>query len=324
MQRRSFVLGGFAALAAARMAAAQQQKTPRVGVMLVQRVDHPFPQAFRDGLRDLGYIEGRNIHVQYRSVEGDVSRLSALAAEFVQSNVDIIVAGGGSVSPRVASRATKTIPIVFPVAADPVGAGLVKSLARPGGNLTGLALLESEMNAKRVQLVRELLPKVKRVAVIADPSMGAHAEGVRASEDAARALGMEVQVLSPRNPDEVESAFKSAKDAGAEAVVVMASSPFARQSKRLVGFAAKYRLVTVWEHRTFTDAGGLVSYGHDIAEMYRSAARYVDRILKGAKPADLPVEQGTKLDLVINRKTARELGISIPPALLVRADQVIE
>jgi putative ABC transport system substrate-binding protein len=239
-------------------------------------------------------------------------------------NVDVIVAGGGSVSPRIASRVTGTIPIVFPVAADPVGTGLVKSLARPGGNVTGLALLESEMNAKRVQLVRELLPKVERVAVIADPSMGAYADGVRASQEAARTLGLKVQVLSPRNPDEVESAFKSAKDGGAEAVVVLASSPFSRQSRRLVGFAAKYRLVTVWEHRAYTDAGGLVSYGHDIADMYRSAARYVDRILKGAKPAELPVEQGTKLDLVINLKTAKEFGITIPPALLVRADQLIQ
>ena len=304
-------------------AAAQPQKAPRVGVMLMQPVDHPFAQAFRKGMRELGYVEGRNVQVEYRSAEGDASRLAGVASELVRLNVDVIVAGGGSIGPRVARKVTSTIPIVFPVAADPVGAGLVRSLARPGGNMTGLALLEAEMSAKRFQLLSELLPKVERVAVIADPSMGGYAEGVRASEKAAVALGLKLHLLSPRNPSEVEGAFNSARKAGAQAVVVQASSQFSTQAKRLVGYARQYRLVTIWESRVYTDVGGLISYGHDIADMYRGAARYVDKILKGAQPAELPVEQGAKLDLVINLRTAKDLGVTVPAPLLVRADQVI-
>src|SRR4051812_32019544 len=219
MHRRSF-LTGVAALAAPSYSSAQQRASvPRVGVMLVQPVEHPFVRAFRKGLRDLGYIEGENIHVEYRSVNGDISRLPSVAAEFARIGVDVIVAGGGSVGPRAAGRVTQSIPIVFPVAADPVRLGFVKSLARPGGNLTGLALLEAEINAKRLQLAKELLPKIERIAVIADRSMAAYADGVAASKDAARALGLRIQVLSPGSPHEVEAAFKSAKDAGAQAVV---------------------------------------------------------------------------------------------------------
>jgi putative tryptophan/tyrosine transport system substrate-binding protein len=304
--------------------AAQGQNPPRVGVMLMQSIDGPFPQAFREGLRELGYVEGRNIRLELRSTEGDASRLAAIATDFVTSKVDVIVAGGGTVSARAAARLTNTIPIVFPVAADPVGIGLVKTLARPGTNLTGLALLQSEMNAKRVQLVRELMPKAKRVAVIGDPAMSTYADGLRATREAAQALSMDLMVFSSGTADEAQAAFKAAKDGGAEAMIVLPSSALSMQSRRLAGVASQHRLVTVWEHRLYTDAGGLVSYGDDIAAMYRSAARYVDRILKGAKPSELPVEQATKFDLVVNMKTAKALGVSIPAGILVRADLVIE
>ena len=300
------------------------QAPPRVGVMLMQSTDHPFARAFRDGLRDLGYVEGRNVVLDVRSTKGDTSRLAEIANGFISANVDVIVAGGGSVSAKTAARLTKTIPIVFPVASDPVGIGLVQSLARPGANVTGLALLEAEMSAKRVQLVRELMPNAQRLAVIGDPAMGGYLDGLKATREAAAALRMELMVLSSRTAEEARASFKTAKDAGAEAVIVLASSALSAQSRRVAGYAADYRMVTVWEHRLYTDAGGLVSYGHDIAAMYRGAARYVDRIIKGAKPSDLPVERGTKFDLVLNLKTAKSLGVTFPASIRARADLVIE
>lgn len=316
---------GWVLLGTCLIASAEQVSgPPRVGVMLVQPVDHPFAKAFAEGLRDLGYVEGKNLHVEYRSVEGNVERMPAVVAEFIRMKVNVIVAGGGSVGPRTARQATRTIPIIFPVAADPIGSGLVESLARPGGNVTGVALFNDEMNAKRLQLLRELLPTVKRVALLGDPAMVGYADGVKATQEAARTLGIQIRIFGPRGPEEFQASFETAKKEGAEALVALPSSTFARHAKRLVELAAQNGLVAVWEHRMYPDAGGLLSYGHDIADMYRLTARYVDKILKGAMPGELAVEQGTKLDLVINRKAAKALGITIPPTLLVRADQVLD
>jgi len=327
MRRRLFVLGGLATFGAARLTAAQERrKAPRIGVMLAVPIEGPFTQAFRQGLRELGYLEGQNIHVEYRSAEGSPDRFASIAAEMVRLQVDLIVAGGGGGSARAAMQATRTIPIVFPAAADPVLEGLVQSLPHPGGNVTGLSIISSDINAKRLQVLKELLPKLQRVALLADPKMGSKVEeaAIAASQAAARALGLQLEVLRASSPDGFAGAFDSARNARAEALIVAASSTFNAHRSQLLELATRHRMVTVWEHRQFPLAGGLLSYGPDIADLYRSAARFVDKILKGAKPADLPVEQATKLELVINLKTAKALGIAIPPTLLVRADLVIE
>jgi len=327
MQRRSFVLGGLATLCAARLAAGQERrKTARIGVMLAGPIEGPFTQAFRQGLRELGYVEGQNIHIEYRSADGSPDRFPSIAAELVRLPVDLIVSGGGGGSARAAMQATRTIPIVFPAAADPVLEGVVETLARPGGNVTGLSIISSEINAKRMQVLKELLPNVRRLALLADPKMGSKAEGaaITATQGAARQLGLQLEVLRVSSPAEFAGAFDAARRARVEALIVSASSTYNAHRLQLVELAARHRLVTVWEHRQFPLAGGLLSYGPDIADLYRSAARFVDRILKGAKPADLPVEQATKLELVINLKTAHALGIASPAPLLVRADLVLQ
>jgi putative ABC transport system substrate-binding protein len=319
MHRRTFVVGALAALGMPRIAVAQQRRSmPLIGVMLVRPIPNEFMAAFQRGLRELGYVEGQNIQVEYRSVEGRPERYAALAAEFVALRVDVIVAGGSVIAAR---KATSTIPIVFPAQPDPVSMGLVQSLARPGGNVTGISMLEADVSAKLLQLVRELLPKVERVAVLRDPRISA--QQVEATQAAARTLGIELHVLSAI-PENFDEAFAAAKRVRAEAMIVLPSSVFSAQRHRLVDLAAKNRLIAVYEYDGYPLAGGLISYGVDFAEMYRSAARYVDKILKGAKPADLPVEQATKFDLVINLKTTKALGLNIPPMLLVRADRVIE
>lgn len=299
---------------------------PRIGLMLAAPIEGPFAQAFRQGLRELGYVEGKNIHVEYRSAEGRPDRFAAMAAEMVRLQVDVIVAGGGGPSARAAMQATRTTPIVFPAAADPVLEGLVQSLARPGGNATGLSIISSEINAKRMQVLKELLPNLRRVGFLADPKMGGMVEdaAITATQRAALALSLQLEVIRASSPEEFARAFDSARNARAEALIVSASSTFNAHRRQLIELAAKQRLVTLWEHRQFPLAGGLLSYGPDIADLYRSAARFVDRILKGAKPADLPVEQATKLELVVNLNAAKALGLKIPPPLLVRADQVIE
>lgn len=325
MERRRLVLGGLATLATARIAVAQPSgKIPKIGVMLAQPVPNALQQAFRAGLREHGYIEGRDIQVEYRSVEGKFERYPALAEELVRQRVDVIVAGGGSPAIRAATRATRTIPIVFPASTDPVAEGFVQSLSRPGTNATGLSILESDINPKRLQLLNELLPKLERVALLVNPAVPMADQQVKAVEGAARAMKAETHVVRAGRPEELEGAIRAAKSARSEALIVVASSLFAAHRVRLIALVDEHRLPTVWEHRQFTQAGGLVSYGADIADMYRASARYVDRILKGAKPGDLPVEQATKLELVINLRAAKTQGIAVPQRLLVRADQVIE
>jgi putative tryptophan/tyrosine transport system substrate-binding protein len=326
MRRRDFLFGGLATLGTARLVAAQERRMPRIGLMLAAPIEGPFAQAFRQGLRELGYVEGKNIHVEYRSAEGSPDRFASIAAELVRLQMDLIVAGGGGASARAAMQATRSIPIVFPAAADPVLEGLVQTLARPGGNATGLSIISSEINAKRLQVLKELLPKLGRVGFLTDPKMGGIVEesAITATRSAALALSLQLEVIRASSPEEFAPAFDSARKARTEALIVSASSTFNAHRRPLVELAERQRLVTLWEHRQFPLAGGLLSYGPDIADLYRSAARFVDRVLKGAKPGDLPVEQATKLELVINLKAAKALGLKIPPRVLVRADQVIE
>jgi putative tryptophan/tyrosine transport system substrate-binding protein len=274
-------------------------KVPRIGVLSAGAAPSlDFADILRRGLAELGWIEGQNILIDYRYAEGRPDRYPALIAELLSLKVDVLVVGGGTPGARAAKQATTTIPIVLPIVGDPVASGLVLSLARPGGNVTGLSMLNTEISAKRVQLLREVLPTVKRVAVLSDPVVTAL--DLDATQAAARSFGLRLQVLSVGSED-FHGAFEAARKAGAEALIVLASSVFNHHRQRLVDLAAQNRLLAVYEHRQFPDAGGLMSYGPDLGDMTRRAAKYVDKILKGAKPADLPVEQPTKFQLVINR-----------------------
>jgi putative ABC transport system substrate-binding protein len=279
-----------------------------------------FTDAFRQGLQELGYVEGRNISIEYRWADGRPERLPILAAELVRLNVDVIVASGPSVA--VARQATLTIPIVMAVMADPVRLGLAASLARPGGNVTGLTILSDELPGKWMDLLKEVIPGISRVAVLSEPQFTA--DQLRVSEAAARSLGLRLQVLNVRRQDELETAFAEAKKNRAEALIVLSSALFFVDRAAVVALAAKQRLPTIYHQKEFVvGSDGLMSYGPDFSDLFRRAAGYVDKILKGAKPGDLPIERPTKFELVINLKTARTLGLTIPQSLLQRADAVI-
>lgn len=323
MKRRSVILALAATAGSGLVRGQQVRKPPHVAVMTASSLPNPMIEAFRRGMRELGYVEGQTVELDIRSANGRAERFPALAAEMVNGRPDVILAGGGTPAARAALRATQSIPIVFPASADPIGGGLVHSLARPGGNITGFSLLAPEMSAKRLELIRGLVPAVKLVAMLQDPVLRTGYDQIGATEEAARQLGIQILTLSPAKPEDYESNYAIAKSAGADALIVLPSSSFNANARRLVALSDKHRLPTVWEHRQFTQSGGLVSYGPDVVELYRAAARYVDRILKGAKPADLPVQRASKFDLVINLKTAKSQGITIPQSLLLRADEVI-
>ena len=307
--------------------AQQAAKVPRIGYLTPNIAANPhLSEAFLQGLRDLGYVEGRNIVIEYRSAEGKFERLAALAAELVALKVDVIVAPN-TVAALAAKQATRTIPIVFAVAADPVQSGLVTSLARPGGNVTGSSVLAPELVGKYLELLAQAVPGVSRVAVLWQPgSLGERTEKdmLKEAEVAARALGVRPQFVEARGPADFDRAFSDMTRARAGALTVLPSNMFANERRRLVDLAAKNRLPAVYPFREFVDAGGLMSYGATLADLYRRAATYVDKILKGRKPADLPVEQPTKFEFVINLKTAKALGLTIPRSVLIRADQLIE
>jgi putative ABC transport system substrate-binding protein len=289
--------------------------------------DPRFREAFLQGLRDLGYNEGPNLVIEYRDAEGKPERLPALAAGLVALNVDVIVAGAGTLSALAAKQATTTIPIVFPVVGDPVADGLVTSLARPGGNLTGLSAVSTELIGKLLELLKQAVPGVSRVALLLKPDAAPERtmQGyLKESDAAARALGVQLQVVEAQGPEDFDRAFSDMSEARADALVVLGTPVFQVARQRLVDLAAKSRLPTVFSYRAFVDAGGLMSYGPSFPDMFRRAATYVDKILNGAKPADLPVEQPTKFELVINLKTAKALGLTVPQSLLARADEVIE
>ena len=329
VQRRQFLIAAGALLATPLAADGQQAaKVARIGHLSPNLAAGPhLRDAFLQGLRDLGYVEGRNVVIEYRDAEGKLERLPALAAELVALKVDVILADGGTLGPRVAMQATTTIPIVFTSAADPVGSGLVTSLARPGGNVTGLSALGPELVGKRLELLKQAVPGIDRVAVLRGGStLGERVlkDMLEAADVAARALGVQPQFIEARGPDEFARAFSAMTSARAGALTVLPSNMFVRERRRLVDLAAKNRLPAVYTSREFVDAGGLMSYGAHQPDLFRRAATYVDKILKGAKPGDLPIEQPTKFELVINLKTAKDLGLTIPPSVLARADDLIQ
>ena len=331
VDRRRFLQVTAAGLLAAPLAAEAQRaaKVARIGYLSPNLTTSPhLREAFRQGLRDLGYVEGRNLVIEYRDAEGRAERLPALAAELVALKVDVIVTeGGNTFVPLAAKRATRTLPIVFASAADPVGSGLVTSLARPGGNATGLSSLSAELVGKRLELLTQAVPGLGQVAVLWLP--GALGERTRemltGADVAARGLGVRLQfVEASRDPADLDRAFSDMTRAHVGALILAPSNLFRREQRRLLDLAARHRLPTVYFAREFVDAGGLMSYSAPLTDLCRRAATYVDKILKGAKPGDLPVEQPTKFELVINQKTAKALGLTIPPSVLARADQVIE
>jgi putative ABC transport system substrate-binding protein len=283
-------------------------------------------EAFLQGLRDLGYVESRNLVIEIRSAEGKLERLPALAAELVALKVDVILAGG-TLPALAAKQATKTIPIVFASAIDPVTDGLVTSLARPGGNVTGLSAQAPELVGKRLELLKQALPGASRVAVLWQPGgLGERTakDILKEAEVAGRALGVRLQFVEARGPADFDRAFLDMTGARAGALTVLGGTMLLNERRRLVDLAAKNRLPAMYGLREYVDAGGLMSYGSNNADLFRRAATYVDKILRGAKPGDLPVEQPTKFELVINLKTAKALGLTIPPSILGRADHIIE
>jgi putative ABC transport system substrate-binding protein len=305
--------------------AQQPKKIPRIGVLwpFLPTVGPPLAEAFQQGLRNLGYVEGQNVAIEYRYSEGNDSRLGDLATELVRLKVDVIVAPTTAAA-LAAKKATSEVPIITATAADPVGSGLVVSLARPGGNVTGLSLLASlEISGKQLQLLKEVLPKLTRIAVLADPSSPPTAGLLKEAEQAGRSLGVQLRVVEARDPNELEGVFSTVKKEHPGALLVIAA-PFIGGNPRIVSFATSNRLPTMYPYTESVDAGGLMSYGPNRPDLFRRAAYYIDKILKGAKPADLPVEQPTKFELVINLKTAKQIGLTIPPNVLARADRVIK
>jgi putative ABC transport system substrate-binding protein len=329
MERRRFIEVIAGGLLTAPFAAEAQQatKVARIGYLATNLTGNPHGrEAFRQGLRDLGYVEGRNVVIEYRDADGKIERLPALAAELIALKVDVIVTAS-TVAGLAAKQATRTLPVVFAVAADPVTEELVTSLARPGGNVTGLSFFAPELVGKCLEQLKQTVPAVTRVAVLWHPgALGKRTEKdmLKEAEVAARALGVQLQVVEARGPENFDRAFSDMTRARANALMVLTSSMFFGERRRLVDLAAKNRLPAVYTWREFVDAGGFISYGPNLAHLYRRAATYVDKILKGAKPGDLPVEQPTKFELVINLKTAKALGLTIPPSLLQRADEVIQ
>jgi putative tryptophan/tyrosine transport system substrate-binding protein len=312
------------ALCYSAMAQQPRKGIPRIGYLATP--SHSFISdrydAFLQGLRELGYIEGKNIAIERRSADGNVERLPDLAAELVRLKVDIIVTGGPG-STRSAKEATAIIPIIMAQDFDPVGTGFVNSLARPGGNITGLSTLSPEISGKQLDLLKEVVPRLSRVAVLGTSTIPGNAQSLREMELAAGAFGMQLQYLDVLGPKDIETAFRAATTGRAEAVLALGSSVLLLQRTQVVELVKKNRLPAIYSQREFLDAGGLMSYGPNFADLWRHAATYVDKILKGAKPADLPVERPTKFELIINLKASKHIGLTIPSNVLARADKVI-
>src|SRR6266851_1529286 len=308
-------------LAAPRTVTAQPRSTvPRIGILPpAAEASTPLWEAFRQGLRDLGYVEGQTIVLEYRFAAGQNERLPALATELVHLQVDLLVTNSPA-GAQAAKDATETIPIVAATGAHHV----VASLARPGGNITALTLMAPELGGKRLELLKEALPHVSRVAVLQNAGNPVSPDELREIEAAARVLGLQLHVLAVRHPDELDSVFAAMTREGAEALLMQGDAVFWYHRTRVVALAAQHRLPAVFDAREFADAGGLMTYGASVPDSHRRAAVYVDKILKGTKPADLPVERPMKFEFVINLKTAKALGVTIPPALLFQADEVIQ
>src|SRR5712692_4875668 len=328
MERRRFIEVIAGGLLAAPLAAEAQQagKVYRIGILGEKGSDPSEArlwQAFRLGLRERGWIEGENILIESRWVEGNSARLPELAAELVRLKVDLIVTRG-STYVQGAKTATSSIPIVFTMHADPLRTGHVASLARPGGNITGLAILMTETNVKGLEMLISALPKAKRIAVLWNPDTPSHTPGLKAVEESARTLRVQLQPVVARTAAELQGAFSAMARAQVQGVVVIGGPPYIAERLRMAELAIKYRLPTMFALKNHVEAGGLMSYGPDYSDLLRRSAIYVDKILKGAKPGDLPVEQPTTFEFVINLKTAKALGLTIPPSLLQRADEVIQ
>jgi putative ABC transport system substrate-binding protein len=306
--------------------AQQPTKVPRIGSLNASSLSaNPArTETFRRGLRELGYVEGKNIMIEWRFGEGKLDRLPALAAELVRLKVDIIVTGGPAPT-RAAKEATVTIPIVMTNVGDPVGSGFVASLARPGGNITGLSTLAPEIGGKQLELLKEIIPKLSRVAVLGTSTRPGHAQALREVELAAGAFRVQLQFLDVQTPNDIEIAFRAASKGRAEAVLMMVAGGVAGDHRtQVVELAVKSRLPAIYNSAEFVEAGGLMSYATSFTDLARRVATYVDKILKGAKPADLPVEQPIKFEFIINLKAAKQIGLTIPPNVLARADKVIK
>ena len=325
MRRREFItlLGGAAAWPLA--ARAQQQRSAaRIGVLLVGLSPaSKATQHFRRGLRDAGYFEGRDVVIEWRSAEGDYSRVPGLASDLVRSGVDVLVQDS-TFGTQETMRLTSTLPIVMALVVDPVGSGLVQSLSRPGGNVTGLSMMTSDLNSKRLQLLKETAPQLTRIAVLWNPDHPFHSKVVEDLKGLAPSLSIELSLAGVRKPEQFGTAFSDINRAKAQALYVVEDPIFFANQKAILGLASTARLPTIHELRRWPEEGALISYGPDLHDLFRRAALYVGRILKGAKPADLPVEQPTRFELVINLKTAKALGVELPPTTLALADEVIE
>lgn len=322
MRRREFItlVGGAATWPFA--ARAQQDATPTIGILWPGAEPPPPPrmESFRQALRQLGLVEGKNVAIELRYARDGLQQLPEFAAELVRMKADVLLTLG-DLTPRIAQQATKTIPIVA-ISDDIVGAGLVASLSHPDGNTTGLTIMSPELSAKRLEVLREIVPGISRVAALWDPTTGA--SQVALTERAARSMNLNLQVLEVRRRDDVVAAFRAARDGRADAINVFSSPILSSLFREIIALSAEYRLPAIYQWKEHVEAGGLVSFGPNLAALYRQAATIVVKILKGAKPSELPVEQPTKFELVVNGRTAQALGFGIPPSVLVRADDVIE
>jgi len=305
--------------------AQQAKKVPRIGYISVASPSVVLArvEAFRHGLRELGYVKGKSIVIEYRYAEGNRHRLPDLIAELIRLKVDVVLSAGGEVT-RAAKEATRTIPIVMAFDSDPVGNGFVASLARPGGNVTGLSTVSQDLSGKLLELLQEVVPRLSRVAVIGDSTTPGNAQALKVTEATAAALRVQVHYLDVVGPNDIESAFQDASKAHCDGVLLLPSALLLSQRKELAKLAVKTRLPAIHSRPEYVDAGGLMFYGVDANDLFRRAAVYVDKILKGAKPGDLPVEQPTKFELVINLKAAKQIGLTTPPNVLARADRVIK
>ncbi len=328
LSRAVFSVIAGALLAGSLVVEARSDVPPKVGVLLYAAEPRPgqssqLLEAFRGGLRDAGYVEGRNVILECRWAGGSNQRAAELAAELVRLNVTVIVSAGTPAT-QVTRAATATIPIVMTAVGDPVGSGIVASLARPGGNVTGLSLLDTDLDGKRIELLKEAVPGLTRIAMLWSPNDPGMTLAFGRVEVASHTLRLALQSLAVRDPREVPGTLQAAESGRAQALMVTAQPFTIRHQTEILSVATKLRLPAMYTDRRFVDAGGLMAYGPSLVDVYRRAATYVDRILKGAKPADLPVEQPTKFEFVVNLRAARALGLAIPPSLIARADEVIE